>query len=657
MTLTSLLGIGTPSGPTLLLVLKATTILLVTVMLAGALHKAAAGVRHLVWLVAIAAVLLLPALSRWMPLDLPVLPAAASVATVTPPTTGEAIINTAAPSQTQSTPTVTTSAATAGITMPSLGTMLIGLWAVVAVLLIARLIHGTLAVQRIVRNAQPLADDDWNDRLYDVADRLGIARAPRVVKSESIHVPFATGLLNATIVLPAECDTWTPGQRDAVLIHELGHVRRRDLLGHTLGRVACAVYWFHPLVWTAARRLRDASERACDDLAIRLGSRPSEYAEHLLQIVTAVGRSPVPSVALAMAQRKEFEGRMLAILDPALRREAPPRWQVASITGALMAMSLLVAAAAPAPAPAQAKPLELANTATKTVLADPPQDPLPVAKPAPKASPEPATAPDGKSTVVNVNPNVRINVRTQGELPAEIRDANPELLAKILRTDSSAEVRRVAAWGLHDHADVPVAFGALSQAAERDADADVRTMAVWALESSRDSKVTELLGRVLARDSDADAREMAAWALGQFADPSAAAPLAAALAKESSDHTLGTIAWAIGNVPMDRAPAKLTALLTNDSKQTRLMAAWALSNIADKTTLPAIRAALKQPQDGSTTRALLRAAMAMDPTPDGLSDLLTSADPGVRAAAVAAMSGKRSIDPWPWPWPRPRPNP
>ena len=182
-------------------------------------------------------------------------------------------------------------------------------------------------------------------------------------------------------------------------------------------------------------------------------------------------------------------------------------------------------------------------------------------------------------------------------------------------------------------------------------------MAVWALEASRDTKVTELLGRVLTRDSDAEAREMAAWALGQFADPASAAPLTAQLARETSDRTLGTIAWALGNIPMDRAPAKLTALLSNESKQTRLMAAWALSNIADKATLPAIRTALKQPQDASTTRALLRAAMAMDQSPDGLSDLLTSSDPGVRAAAVAAMSGNKRIDPWPWPWPRPRPNP
>ena len=146
-------------------------------------------------------------------------------------------------------------------------------------------------------------------------------------------MPFACGVLNPTVVLPIECNDWSAERRTAVLLHELAHVRRRDLLGHTLGRVACAVYWFHPLVWTAARRLRSESERACDDLALTCGTGAADYAEHLLDIVTSVRRDRTSLVALARARRKEFEGRRLAILDPQRRRSLPRPWKTAALAG------------------------------------------------------------------------------------------------------------------------------------------------------------------------------------------------------------------------------------------------------------------------------------------------------------------------------------
>ena len=149
--------------------------------------------------------------------------------------------------------------------------------------------------------------------------------------------------------LRAEENEWSDDRRRAVLLHELGHVRRRDLIGHTLARITCAVYWFHPLVWTAARRMRIESERACDDLAITSGARASEYAEHLLDIVTRVRQQSTPAVAIPMAQRKEFEGRMLAILDPELERKGPNRLQALSLASGIAVLALVVAAAAPAP--------------------------------------------------------------------------------------------------------------------------------------------------------------------------------------------------------------------------------------------------------------------------------------------------------------------
>ena len=87
-------------------------------------------------------------------------------------------------------------------------------------------------------------------------DRLGLAELPRLLASDRIAMPFAAGAWHSTIVLPAEAEQWSEERRRLVLCHELAHVQRRDLLGHTLGRIACVAYWFHPLIWTAARRLR-----------------------------------------------------------------------------------------------------------------------------------------------------------------------------------------------------------------------------------------------------------------------------------------------------------------------------------------------------------------------------------------------------------------
>src|SRR6185369_15379735 len=211
--------------------------------------------------------------------------------------------------------------------------LIVLIWAVVVLAIGASLGYEAMLVKRIVNRARPLDSEDWLNPLWEVSDRLSLEEPPRLLRSEDAKMPFACGVFTPTIVLPAECDTWTLDRRRAVLLHELAHVRRHDLVGHTLGRLACAFYWFHPLVWTAAKQLRSESERACDDLALACGARATDYAEHLLDIVTSVKRdaAPVPVVALAMARRKEFEGRMLAILDPDLRHSSPSRKQSAAL--------------------------------------------------------------------------------------------------------------------------------------------------------------------------------------------------------------------------------------------------------------------------------------------------------------------------------------
>ena len=114
-----------------------------------------------------------------------------------------------------------------------------------------------------------------------------------------------------------------------VLLHELAHVKRRDCLTHLVAQIACAAYWFNPLAWMAARRLRTERERACDDLVLASGTRGSDYADQLLDIarVMRAGRFPavLAGASLAMAQRSQLEGRLMAILDPSVPRRGLTR--------------------------------------------------------------------------------------------------------------------------------------------------------------------------------------------------------------------------------------------------------------------------------------------------------------------------------------------
>ena len=467
-----------------------------------------------------------------------------------------------------------------------------------------------LSVHRIIRRSRVLDAPEWTNPLWEVADRLGLDAAPRLVRSDDAKMPFACGLLTPTIVLPAESDGWTLDRRRAVLLHELAHVRRRDLLGHTVGRFACALYWFHPLVWTAAKRLRAESERACDDLALNCGARASDYAEHLLDIVTGVRHHATPAVALAMARRKEFEGRMLAILDPELRRGAPSRRQTVGLVGGLAVLSLVVGAAVPVARAADGsmRPTGLVASAPTTKSADADgfrdEEMSQSVRTVERQRTEERTRAEQRTRAETVNVNrsrIRedvgsavgsavggvvgasvgkqvgqiVGAAVAGAVPSEEAiaamikgtsgqqsrsDDRPALLATVLKTDTSASLRRVAAWGLSQFADVDVAADALAGALKNDRDVSVREMAAWALADARKSTtVTEALTTALRRDPSPKVRASAAWALGNIGDRESVDELATALSDTSRGVRLRA-AWAIpGMRSRSRRPRRCSA--------------------------------------------------------------------------------------------------
>jgi beta-lactamase regulating signal transducer with metallopeptidase domain len=751
--LPDVVGLPSWSGNLAVLLAKATIILVAAVAITRQMHRASAGARHLVWLVTLGTLLFVPALTAWAPLALRILPprtvaadvavpvavpGAAPVASATtasdradPPaaSTTTAPANVPAASATIASPTPAVSWMRRAIEAGSfIGELGFALWAVIALVIAAALGWSALAVRHIVRRATPLDDPAWQTPLLEVSDRLGLTTPPRLLVSTDIKMPFACGVLSPTIVLPAECEAWSLARRNSVLLHELAHVRRGDLMGHMLGRLVCALYWFHPLVWMAAKRLRSESERACDDLALACGTRATDYAEHLLDIVTSVRTAATPAVALAMARRKEFEGRLLAILDPDLRHSTPSRRQSAALIMVLALSASLVAAAAPArrttdttavsiaagthASPsreqlAQARPVQLPRTHDLAAASAPrPVSPTPKTSASRSAEPLLQAEPGSTSSGQAASPAAAggsMNV-VPGDASVASHPQDPDervaVLARILRTDSSANLRRIAAWGLRDFSDAmengrssrrdfvfdmpvtrtespralyvvdgvvindatatasSVAADALINAVAHDADTRVREMAAWALSGyDHNTAVSSALGVALRHDRSEDVRATAAWALGDGGSSASADALIAALS-DSSPRVRERAAWALGNVEPKEAPAALIAMLRDPDEESRNSAAWALYQIHDPASLAGLEAALRSATDEDTQIACLRAMAGMgDRAVDAIRGLLDSSNPRIKAMAVRVLAGGRATGPWPRPRPEPRPFP
>lgn len=696
------------TGPLLLFLAKATLLLGAAAIATSTLHRSTAGARHLVWLAALVGVLALPVLSRIPALQLGVLPStfgsdpratefaragavgAAPVravrATPAPAQFARAVgpMISGTPAARGATPvpveiTHRRPAAAPGINAPvgsvvatpnwtSLITIGAAIWGVVAIALLGWLVAGAIHVRRIVRNARELTASDWTMPLCEVADRLDLETPPRLVISDRTEMAFACRAFSPTIVLPEAAESWSDDRRRAVLFHELAHVKRHDLIGHTLGRIACALYWFHPLVWTAAKNLRNESERACDDLVLRCGARPSEYAQHLLDMVTSVRNYRSPVMALPMAQKKEFEGRLLAILDPDIRRTSPGRLQAAGMIASLTLLSLTVAAVSPASARNSARDVTLVAAAPSAsvratgpvstapaALAGTPVGAAPIASsvaPTPSPTPTPSLA----AAPTRLTVGVLAQLGAQLAHPTQRGDTGRvTALIRILETDPDASVRRTAAWGLNEIGAERVR-AALVKALRTDASAEVREMSAWALGEQSGDAAASALADALLHDKSTQVRMTSGWALGQMNGHRQQGALESAVS-DSAAMVRHVAIWALGQLGLRTASPVLINALTDRSSDVRLVAAWALGEIEDKATALAIAKAFETETDGSVRAAELRALSAMGAVPQSVIDAaLASNDVALRRRAVAALAGNGS-DVWPWPWPWPRPTP
>ncbi len=321
---------------------RVSTLLLAAGGVAFLFRRFAARLRYVVWCVAILGALLVPLLTATIPewdlsyLSPGIVTTDAGFADRLSLEKLEAEIFTASPVAGKGTPGLGGTIATA----------VLALWVTGMIAVLSWLFTGLVRVGRIARRGTSLTGKEWTGVCERAKHELGLRRRVRLVGSDEVATPITWGIFRPVIVLPDDADRWPEECRHVVLLHELIHVQRFDWFFQVAGQVACAANWFNPIVWIAARRLASEREHACDDDVITSGTRPTRYAEHLLDVAEAMSSPELtPVTALSLAHRSRLEGRLQAILGAT--RRAVPRGVIMPVLTGMAGIAIAVASFEP----------------------------------------------------------------------------------------------------------------------------------------------------------------------------------------------------------------------------------------------------------------------------------------------------------------------
>jgi beta-lactamase regulating signal transducer with metallopeptidase domain len=418
------------------------------------------------------------------------------------------------------------------------------------------ILGGKLYCAHVLRTSGSMAGAEIEQAARAAAERLGLRVPFQIRQSERIRVPVVTGFLRPALILPPRAQEWPADRREAILTHELAHIQRGDILTQFLAQLACAMYWFNPLVWMAERRLLIERERACDDAVIRHQCKASSYAQFLMDTSEELGERYRPAWSLAgMAEGTDFKDRVLSILDPNARRNSVTSfrtWSVVLVSLLVILPFLTIHPWATARGGDETlAPASINSAQDESGAQEPVEQPDPVTRSKSAENRRGALPPGGdvKSAEYWQEIIARADAKTREEMATAMgeiggRNVLPALLT--LLDDEDARVRRHAA-------------EALAEVGLVDA--------------------VEPLCRVLLGDPVPDVRQHAAETLGHLADERAVEPLCQALLNDTAPRVREHAAEALGQLGDERALPSLTEALTDEHPRVSRHAAEAITAI------------------------------------------------------------------------------
>jgi beta-lactamase regulating signal transducer with metallopeptidase domain len=580
------------------LAVRSTLILIVTLAVARLLVRRSAAVRHGVFTAAIVGVLVLPALTIALPaVHAPFVARAVSssaewlqrpIRSLRGPTTARAAQ--------QSEPSVVDeirldTPETASLV--SRGSLILTILWVAGLLIIGgRTALRVTRAGRLTGRARPIHDQSVLALAGAIARRQRVRHVPQILESADLSAPATTGILKSVVLLPAT-RSWTDEHLRTVLTHEIAHVARRDCLTQHLAQVACALYWFNPLVWIVERRMALERERACDDIAMGQGNSADGYAMLLLDVARHTCEQALPRAAvLAMARPSELEARLMAILDPARDRgvmTGRARRTMGAVAALTVATAGVVRLEAPPVAPNVSVSPPPATTRQARTEPDTRGDPVAALTVATVGTVRVEAAPVEPNADKSPPPRVLQQGRGEPDTRGDsVADPESERIA-----GTSLELARRSgriALGGPDSALAHVLLMALERVPRSREDL-VRERAAWALTQVQGERLIEPLTTALD-DKDWRVRAYAAWALAPARDPRAVP----ALVRQMSHpvwRMRAMAAHALAETPDVRARSVMTTAIADEAWQVRMNAVRYLAQFSDADAQARVREALR----------------------------------------------------------------
>ncbi len=379
-----------------------------------------------------------------------------------------------------------------------LSVLLFSAWLAGFVLVLLHMLSGMIAVRLLANRASPIVDGTWTDLSEELGDRLFITRSIRLLQSPDCTSPMTWGGWNPVVMLPENSVQWSDEKKRCVLTHEYAHIKRWDTVSQTLSRVVCAVQWFNPLVWFAAKKYRAEREFACDQYVIESGLPATGYAQYLLDIaLTFKSTLTRPYGALTMARPSQLEGRVLTVLNSDFSSAPKPKGGPRPIVlwSSMIVVIGLIAAVSPQTRDASLEtPESLAGLEMNSNLEQEQENSGKTAAISPGSSrgsrdshlEENSDDIDTRMRLARAfvnaleDKNASVRERAARILGDTRADEATAQLAYMLEHDESSHVRETAAWAL-GRIGGDRAFSALLASYESEGDADVREEVFYAL--------------------------------------------------------------------------------------------------------------------------------------------------------------------------------